>query len=517
MKGIARSLRAQQVVAGVTVLVLILAIQTAGGAWTADFNKHPDESGQFVTGLMFFDYFKALPAGNPLDWGIRYYLHYPRVGLSRWPPGFAMMEALWWMIFSPSRVSTLLLEAACTWAAAMVVFRLARRVAGFALALPATALLVCSPVVSASYSSCMADAPCLLAAAVLLDVTVRVMNRPSHSLLLWTAFWLVFATSIKGTGLLLLPAPLTCIAMTGERWLLRSRWLVGIAIGLVAAIAVAFLAWPDTITRIVRDVAGIGFDVPWSILQLVTFGGYGVCAVAALGFVATVVDKAGASREAIVASAFLLSVAVGSFFIRAMREHRHWMILFPALVLLSLVALRHPKIPSVLRVAAGVVAVGLFPFQIPALHHYGFTSFVRQVHTPGRMLVAGNGDVEGPWIAAVAIAERRPASVVIRGTKAFASMDWNGDYYQLLVDTLEGIESRLDQLRVETVVVGILPGTPIPRHVSLLTSLMAASPVWRPCAKSGIFDAWCRVVAPQLKAKPLRIDLRGSIGRIVSE
>ena len=508
----------EQVLTGSAVLILILTIQTACGAWQADFNKHPDESGQFVTGLLFFDYFKALPSGNPVDWGLRYYLHYPRVGLSRWPPGFAIMESLWWMLFSPSRVSTLLLEGACTWTASMIVFRLARRTAGLGLALAATALMVCSPVVSASYSSCMADAPCLLAGAALLDATVRLLAQPSFRLVLWTGFWLLFAASIKGTGLLLLPAPIFCIAMVGESRLLRSRWIVGTGCALVAVVAYISMALPATMIRFVRDVAGIGFDSPWSIQQLVSFGGYGVCVLAVLGFIATLfADRGRASHEALAASAFLLSVSSGSFFVRAMKEHRHWMILFPALVLLCLVPLCHPRIPPRVRAALGLAAICLFPFRIPVLHHYGFASFVAQVHTPGRILVAGNGDIEGPWIAAVAAAEHRPSSFVIRGTKAFASMDWNGDYYQLLVDTPTGIENRLDQFRVDTVVVGMIPGLPLPQHLQLLNSLMATSPVWRSCAKSGIFEAWCRVRAPQLKAKPLRIDLRASIGRIVTE
>src|SRR2546430_1910770 len=81
---------------------LILGLEIAGGAYQGEFNGYPDEAAHLVSGLMLHDYLTALPRENPLVWGVRYYLHYPKVAIGHWPPGFHIMEALWWLIFSPA-------------------------------------------------------------------------------------------------------------------------------------------------------------------------------------------------------------------------------------------------------------------------------------------------------------------------------------------------------------------------------------------------------------------------------
>jgi hypothetical protein len=41
--------------------------------------------------------------GSPLPFAKEYYLHYPKVALGAWPPGFHFTEAIWMLLFSPSR------------------------------------------------------------------------------------------------------------------------------------------------------------------------------------------------------------------------------------------------------------------------------------------------------------------------------------------------------------------------------------------------------------------------------
>lgn len=84
----------------------------ASGAFQAEFVGNPDEAAHYVTGLMVRDYVAAgLPRG-PLRFAENYYLHYPKVALGRWPPGFYLLQTAWTMVFSPSRLSILLSMAA---------------------------------------------------------------------------------------------------------------------------------------------------------------------------------------------------------------------------------------------------------------------------------------------------------------------------------------------------------------------------------------------------------------------
>ena len=95
--------------AGMIGLVL-LTLQILGGAYTAEFMGHADEAAQFVSGLMVYDYLATLPRENPIDWAGQYYLHYPKVAIGHWPPGYPAMEGLWWLMLGPSRVTAMLLQ-----------------------------------------------------------------------------------------------------------------------------------------------------------------------------------------------------------------------------------------------------------------------------------------------------------------------------------------------------------------------------------------------------------------------
>jgi hypothetical protein len=44
--------------------VLVLVMQGAGGAWTAEFNGYPDEAAHFVTGKMLRDYVGSRTVGT---------------------------------------------------------------------------------------------------------------------------------------------------------------------------------------------------------------------------------------------------------------------------------------------------------------------------------------------------------------------------------------------------------------------------------------------------------------------
>src|SRR5260370_38573594 len=98
----------------------------------------------------------------------------------------------------------------------------------------------------------------------------------------------------------------------------------------------------------------------------------------------------------------------------------------------------------------------------------------------------GNGEGGGAWITRVALAEKRPSSVVVRATKALAESDWSGGSYRLETHTVRDVENRLDELRIEIVILQDTPASRIfPRkefpHQALPRQAMRGNPMCGLC------------------------------------
>ena len=78
--------------------VLIVGLQIYGGAYQAEYDGHPDEAAHFVSSLLVRDYIGQWPWPDPLPWAIQYYIHYPKVAIGHWPPGYYIIQAGWWLL-----------------------------------------------------------------------------------------------------------------------------------------------------------------------------------------------------------------------------------------------------------------------------------------------------------------------------------------------------------------------------------------------------------------------------------
>ena len=494
--------------------IAIVTIQITSGAYSAEFDGHTDEAGQFVSGLLVYDYLTHLPKGNPIDWAAKYYLHYPQIGLGRWPPGFAISEALWWLVWHPSRWSSLFLVGTFTWMAAAIFYGLARRIASIWVALAACIVLIATPAVASSYCTVMADAPCLLASVLVLAFTVRLMETPSKALILQTAAVLLLALLMKGSALCLVPIPLLALVITSRS---RTKYLLGLAIAfLLSAGAIAGLHFLNpALFLALRGISGASTLVPWQGDLALHLIGYGFDLIAAIGVYIAVVSR---RPIALAAALAVVSIVFVSYGLRAMQEPRHWIILIPALLLLALESSSRLGTTRARFALLCLVGMAFFPFQLRRQHAEGFRTLAAKMQLPSRMLISSSGIGEGPWIAAITLREKRPASVVVRATKALASMGWNGEGYRLLTDSSAKVLTRLDELGIDTVIVHEPPGTTSPPHQRLLQEAMSASDAWQP-AQTGIasFHQWARVKPPGVPRKPLEIELNSPFLRRVSE
>jgi hypothetical protein len=101
-------------------------LQRTSGAFQSDFSAYPDEPAHYVTGLMVRDYLAGLFPAAPMRYAENYYIHYPQVAFGHWPPVFYIVQAMWTLCFGVSRSSLLLLMAALTSFAALLLYKAAR-------------------------------------------------------------------------------------------------------------------------------------------------------------------------------------------------------------------------------------------------------------------------------------------------------------------------------------------------------------------------------------------------------
>jgi hypothetical protein len=360
----------------------------------------------------------------------------------------------------------------------------------------------------------MADLPCLLWSVLLTDGIIRLTRRPSAASASAVTLWLICALLTKGVAACLVPAPLIACLISGRWRILKSRLMLWSAatvlllgFGWYAAEAVFF-------HENLRRLGGVAVAAHWNAEFIPELTGYGFFALGCGGVCAALLRHRPA---AIASAAILFSTAVGSWFLRAMNEPRHFIIVVPALLLLSVETLLWARSRTQFGLLLGVPALALFPFTLYLQQPRGFGSLLKQIHLPGRMLVSSNGAGEGAWIAEVALAEKRPASIVARATKTLAIEGWNAEGYRLTTKTPDGIEARLDELAIATVIVDIGAEQNPQPHQLLLEQTMKGSTAWLPCAAAGPLTAYCRTRPPSLAPQPLRIDLTDKIGGVIQE
>lgn len=498
-------------------LAVVLGMQYWGGAYQAEYAAAADESAHAVTSLMIRDYLLTWPLQDPIAWAAQYYIHYPKVAIGHWPPGYFVAQGLWWIVFPPGRASAMAFNAVTAVAVAMLFYSLARRVAPRYWALGATLLLLLARDMQDAYSQTMAELLSLLGALLAVRALIRAVEQPGLRALAIAGVWLLVTLLVKAAAIGLVPGALLALLAGGVLPRLGRAAYPAVALAALTLLPVAgWYLWQSGQGRMsLSRLGGFTANIPWRIDLLASVAGYGVLA-AAIGGVAI-----GFWRRypaALVPAALLTGMAGTAYFLRAMRESRHWIYAIPLLLLLAL-TLRAELAPRTAWAWLVAAAVLVFPFRLQRQEPLGFASMVQQVHLPARMLVSSpSGWSEGPWIAAVSLAERRPGSTILRATKSLVSTDWNSNRYSILAASPEAMERVLDEGGVDTVVLhdGVVDEKRLVHHDQLKAMLQESSR-WRHCAAAGELTAYCRTEPPRYPRQPIRIDLRQHIGRVIEE
>lgn len=476
------------------IALTLIVVQIQAGAFTAEFTGHPDEPAQFVSGLAVYDYLTTLPRGNPLIWAGNYYLHYPKVAIGQWPPAWHVTEALWWMVWGPSRASVMFLQCITGLVALTVLYRLCRTFLPLPVIMGVVALTIAAPVFQQSLGEAMADLSCLLWTVLFMHAAVRFLDKRDQVSLILLGVTLTMAAMTKGTAVCLVPVAVAVV--------LANRKHVRIPIGLIlagGAAAVAAVAWYVQAGNVLAW-AGISGNEPWPGALVGHLVGWGFLAVAVVGL--------RRNSLALVSAGIVVSALGCSVLVRAMREDRHWIIALPAILTLAGFAVSRFRSPAF---AAMLLLPGLilFPWARVRQSQSEFGKLLRQVSLPSRMLVSSPGMGEGSWIAVVCLAEKRPGSYIVRATKVLAEEGWSGEGYRLLTVDAEAVLRRIDELALDLVVLDVMPVPSPPPHHALLSGALQSSSAWKECAQARNLVAYCRAMPSRIPRQPLEMRIRG--------
>lgn len=445
-------------------------IQSFTGAYRAEFGSEPDEAAHYVTGLMIHDYIAHGFPGSPMHFAKGYYEHYPKVALGHWPPMFYIIQSVWTLIFSPTRVSIMLLMAVLTGGAATFLFKSLRPKFGAWKALAGTLLFLYVPLVQQFASAVMTEIPMtfLLLIAVLFWARFLESERIKDSILF--GLFAAIAILVKFSGFSLALVPIFSLLLTRKFSLLKTRafW--------ASAIVVVVIAGPWTIAtlKIAREgMAGEAFGwsfthvaIPYYAGKLAALCGFTLLLASLIGLAFTLARRSMMTSVNAALGALFLSIVFFHMLVPTGFEARHLIPAVPALIYFAWTGanwvatqLTSPRL-SLLKTSAIVFSfiavVFVFTvFHIPRKGYAGFRAvaddLIKTSAPHSVLLVASDARGEGMFISEVAMREKRPGHFVQRASKKLAASTWEGGAYHLtyakkMADKTGAEYSTADQL-----------------------------------------------------------------------
>lgn len=456
--------------------VIVVALQLVSGAYRAEFGAYPDEPAHYVTSLMLRDYVTHFYAGSPLRFAQDYYRHYPKVAFGHWPPLFYILQSAWMMLFSASRASVRLEMAVTTALLAYSVYREGKQWFGLQAALLGGLLTACLPLVQTYSDEEMAESLLTLLCFWTVIYFARYVEEQRRRDALLFAACFSAAVLTKGSGWLLAMIPPIVLLLSRKLSLLKRVWL-WIPFGIIF---VACVPW-QMMTMRLAERGWDGGSKPSVAYTTNALAGFLLLFPKILGpllllfmvvgvFVLVLAPSIKSPVAPRMAGLFGLLISVWIFhsLVPAGVEDRKLVIAVPAMVLFALgggiwIANRIRPGNGLYawryRLTAGLAAVCFFTmtFSVPRIQHYGFIEAARYLTSHKdlqnvKLLVSSESGGEGMLVSEVAMDERQPADEIVRGTKALASVAWNGIDYHCTYSTASQIRDYLLRDHVQVIV-----------------------------------------------------------------
>lgn len=464
----------------VSFWILAAALQWRAGVFAVEFGWHPDEAAHYVTGVMLRDYVAGGHFSSPRAFVEQYYAHYPKIGLFVWPPLFHGTEAIWDLIFNPSKPSALLLEALLTALLATSIYWLVRREYPPIMALASGAVFVLLPLVQISTQMVMADGLVALLVFWATIAMIRYLESERTRYAVWFGIFSALAMAAKPNGLALVLLPPIAILITRRFYLLKRP-----ALYYAAGIALTFgVPWDVLSYKLMAPTMGpsaavtplqrlhpalfygriLATDFGWVLLPL--------CAVGIVIFLVSIRRRHPMNLTLAGALALLLGVWIFHSAVSTL-EARYMVSAIPAMILFSVAGfdwvVRRISTPSVSLatrsavlgtiVAALVIAQS---FDVPRKPHWGLDQaaqylLARNDYAGAGFLIVADASGEGAFVSEVVMHDPRPDHFVLRSSKVLVDSTWFGTNYKFLYPTADGLRNYLANAPISAVVLDTRP------------------------------------------------------------
>lgn len=481
----ALSTRTPRIAALALCIAMLVGVASwhVSGALTAGFSG-ADEPAHFLNTLVIARYAADAAGSNPMAYATEFYLHYPKISIGHWPPGYyaALAPLLMILPANPATAFAINLVASALPAAFAAV--LLDRVAGARAALAGAALCALTPVALEGQAFFMLDQPLAAACMAALLLWLAHVHKPAWWKVMLFAGTAAFAVLIKGNGWLLLLVPPIHLALT-RRWdILRSPWpwiaaalaagLVGPWYWLTAGISAdGFNYAPGP----VYAAKALAFDLRYlsdnvTIVGLV-LAGYG----AWTGWRARRDDP---ERWLILAGCIALVAATLALqsIVPVDLDPRYMAPALPPLIVLALVGARG----LVRRFAQPVLLVPLaLLLAAPGLAHLAtreakvdlrLADVAASATTNEAWMIDGTSGAEGAFAVELAIRDREHAGYMIRASNILARSDFMANDYRLATRDPAAVLARVRALGVSGIAIVRIADQPAFPHSALLRAAL---------------------------------------------
>ena len=436
------------VVLGLVSLALAWATQGVSPSFV-----DPDESAHYVSTLFIADWLRAgLP--SPMSFATSYYLHFPKLAIGHWPPGWYALLAPLYAVWRPSPYAASLLAAFLSGLpAVLVAWALVRAAAPRAVAAAASVAMLLLPLVAHDARYVLLDQPTALVVGVAAMAWLHATARRTLFAYLLFALLAVFATLVKGNGALIALVPALDI-LIARRWrqLGEPRLWIASVVGLLLAAPWYYVSF---------KIAAGGFNYhagpAYAWLSLRSNVAAILATIGVVGSLLAVGGAVAARRRPVEAPIARLAVAVVSAMLvfqaaipvavepRYVLPAAPWLVVLATLGLLAIArAARAGATLAVLLAAIVVLPPAWAAIHQPPKADIGAPTIAALTVThPGIWLVDGRAGDEGAVIAAMAYAdEGRDTLWAARASQWLSTSDFMGNGYRLTVTDSAGARGR---------------------------------------------------------------------------
>jgi hypothetical protein len=396
-----------------------------GDFWWSDAPRHA------MDGVFIHDLIRDHPIRNPEQYAMDYYIRYPALTILFYPPGFALVEALFFAIFGVSHSSAMIAIAACYAATALGGYFLLKRRLPPVVSAASVLVFIALPETALWGRQVMLEIPACAAMMWAAWAFLRFQDTQRSRYLYASVFFLASAMYMKQT------AGFVGVVFVATAWLRRRTIpLPGRALLIKAGVLFAVLALPVVAMTLrfgrinVDSVVGGEWNKTslWSwesltfyLRQLPDQAGWPVV-ILATGYVVAAMWRRSWRLEDL--DFFLLWAAVGyvAFTAVALKEPRHTVLVLFPIAVFAIQAVCHlfprPLHNAGVSLLAAVTLAGtLLWHPVPAVSGYQEAAELIAAKAPRNSAILFMGQRDGSFTFNVRARSHRPDISVIRADK----------------------------------------------------------------------------------------------------